>query len=73
MWAEQKASRSLPRAGSEEAGLVWRGVRVRIGRVGGLFSIATAGVCPGGDAFAIEWAGPRGGGDRVLELGRREL
>lgn len=46
---------------------------MRIGRVGGLFSIATAGVCPGGDAFAIEWAGPRGGGDRVLELGRREL
>lgn len=32
------------------------------------FAFATAGVCPGGDAFAIEWAGPRGG-DRVLELG----
>ena len=36
MWAEQKASRSLPGAGSEEAGLRWRGVRVRRGRVGGL-------------------------------------
>lgn len=36
------------------------------------FAFAAGGVCPGGDTFAIEWAGPRGG-DRVLELGRREL
>lgn len=70
MWAEQKASRSLPGAGSEEAGLRWRGVRVRRGSAD--FAFAAGGVCPGGDTFAIEWAGPRGG-DRVLELGRREL
>ena len=41
-------SMSEPRAGSEEVWLLWRGVRLRIGRVRGIFVFDSARVCPGG-------------------------
>lgn len=54
VWAEQKAPWLKQSAGSEEAGLLGWGVRLRIGRVGAVvYAFAAAGVCPGGDVFAL--------------------
>lgn len=78
VWAEQAGLRSDPRAGSEGAGPLRWGVRLRLGRVGGVLALAPATVCPGGDAFASSlrvWPGPGEGaeygswGAEILEGG----
>lgn len=70
MWAEPKASTSEARAGSEEAGLLWRGVRLRVGRVRGTFAFATVRVCPGwGRLCTAIKSGPGPGGGQSTGVG----